>query len=1139
MIKSKNNKKNTLLKLCVAFLFPFTLFGGISLSNISNASTTVSYVESYQEDLTITNSSFTQGSFASASNSLTGWSAIETSSKATGMFVDVGTGITTDETGSNTTFAKYQKTYMLETNPGARGKNDTKILMINSKTNSNDQNVSAQKGYRSESITLEANSYYSFTISVKTSTNGDDNVNASIYVSGLVDDDGKSLDPIGYENILTEQWKDYHIFIATGDTSQTINIDLYLGSANGARSSGAVFFDEIRGVRYSENQFFETCYNYNYEGIDTYEDYNSSTCFLVDGLQSSKALVDLKGYNFDFEDTILEDSNTLGDSWSIIKRTSNGHAIISNIKMQPSDFYNLTGYSYVGDDLSYNNSQAMILYTNSSDGYVGVQSKNIEIKAHTIYKVTLKMKISDLQGSGSFYLKVQENNNIYSYYPNILSDDESSDNYYATQSGQISGITSNVENSFVNDYQTIEMYVKGHSLYDSSINLQLWLGDENNNVEGCVVIDNIEIEYANYDDFANASNSLELLSFSSTPSSLSNSYFNSTKFSDDNKYPLVASDWTTLIENENLNESGVIYLYNSDLYKSMYANKYDWAGIYPGNPNNTLDYDLPNNVYMMQNKSNSYQSITSASTNLAKNSFYKISFDYYNQDGFTGLNPSQIKVELIDSNGITIFSQEGISSLDRWNNMEIIVKTAETISQDINIKISLGTEDNKVGGIVYLDNFSVQTTDESTFNLAHYTSNLSDYYFSITDKGPVSNVLTSSPAYKLSIDQIYDSNKTEADSEDCAVAGLISGADNYFINIDQSLKVEDSNLLVIQTLYASTASLTSAYTLTLEADNYYMLTFDLATLFNLSAENASNNEHECKYGLTITIDGYDSVEEIVGTSQLENYKIYLHATEASNPTIKFSLVSDCHETLGTAIITHLDFTSVTETEYKNASLSPLLDNRVFRVNQTTSTEEDDSDNEDNIANDDNNKQGTNPLLLVSSIIMAVALIIAIVGFILRKVKIKKIDKIKKESYDRKLLINHDAILNEAQKRRDEEFNSLKTAKEQLLSEKESLEKEHKEFIKESRLVNKEKISKQMEKSFKQYNTKINRLDEKINIINEKIDNCMTADHLLAIQKTIISEKEQEFALEKRAYKEAVKNQKQEEKSLNNKNKKES
>ena len=114
MIK-KEKLKSKMLKLCAVFIFPVALFAPISLNHYHEEAQTsaleaANYIDAYQENVEIANSSFTQGSFASSSNNLSGWSAIETSSNATGMFVDVGTGTTTDETGSNSTFSRYRAT---------------------------------------------------------------------------------------------------------------------------------------------------------------------------------------------------------------------------------------------------------------------------------------------------------------------------------------------------------------------------------------------------------------------------------------------------------------------------------------------------------------------------------------------------------------------------------------------------------------------------------------------------------------------------------------------------------------------------------------------------------------------------------------------------------------------------------------------------------------------------------------------------------------------------------------------------------------------------------------------------------------------------------------------------------------------
>lgn len=1140
MIKSKYKSKNKLLKLCVAFLFPFTLFGGIAAVNMNTyAASSPGYVYYYEENISVTNSSFTEGSTPYATgNSLSGWNAIEEASKASGMLIDVGSGTSTDENGANSTFSKNQSVYMLKSNPGVSGK-DNRILMINSKQNEDDTNVLAQKGYRSSSITLEANSYYRFTVAVKTMLNGDESTNASVYVSGLKDKDGNTFQ-IGYENLTNSIWKEYYIFVATGAESQTVTLDLYLGSANGGKSSGAVFFDEVYVNRYSQNAFYELCNEFGYANKDTYESFDSEVCFLVDGLAEDSKKVELDGYNLDFEAPIPPDSNTLGDAWSIVDK-SEGHAIISDIRtIQPSYFKDLTGYSYIGDDLSYNNTQAMLLYTDSNGGYVGVESNDIDIKAHGVYKISLQLKVAEIS-TGSFCIQVQENDTIYNLYPDLVSGDEESDIYHALQNGKSSGITSNVDNNFTNDYQTVEFYVKGHSLYDSSINIQLWLGDSETPANGCVVVDNIEVEYSDYTTFSSASNKLELLSFSSTPdetTAFSNPYFNSTEIDNDEfSYPLPATNWTKTTENERNNESGVIYLYNSDSYKSMYSGKYDWAGYYPGSPNNTTDIDLPNNVYMMYNRHNSYQSITSNSATLSVNSYYKLSFDYFNQNGLGEVNPSQIKVEIIDGNGITLFSQTGISSIDRWNKMEIYLHTAETVSPSVQIKISLGDEDNKVGGIVYLDNFlfencsSAEGFDEEAFandvfDKAKYKADLTDYYLNITESGEINSDINKSPAYDLSIDAVYDSNITDEEKDACAIAGIVSGKDNPY---GEDFIIEDSNYLALQTMYASSATLKTKYTLTLEADKYYKLNFDLATIFNEGAEDADTDEHDCKYGLKVAIEGYEEVTELVTASQLRSYSIYVHCTEASTPTISFTLVSDCNETTGLALITRLDFTEVQETEYTNAKISDRFGDTVFQADKTAAEDSDGGDGSDT-GDTEEPEDNSSAWLLIPSIIMGVAIIVAIVGYFLRKIKIKKIEKIKKESYDRKLSINHDVILMEAQKRRDKEVADLMQAKKLLENDKEKMEQTHKEFVKESRLNSDGKISKELEKELKKYNYDMVRINEKINIIKEKIDTVMSADYLLGIERRIVAEEEDKFREEKKAYKAGLKQQKQETKA---------
>ena len=627
---------------------------------------------------------------------------------------------------------------------------------------------------------------------------------------------------------------------------------------------------------------------------------------MIDALQNNSSVIDTSDLNFDFEDEIVYDSNTLGDKWERIS-SSAGHAEIANIRdMQPSDFASKTGYAYVGDDLSYQNKQSLILYTGSqtsseySTGYVGVRSQNINISAHGIYKISLKVKVASLE-QGSFYLKVQESDNIYTVYPDLISSNKDDKNYLALQSGKTSGITSNQTNNFTNNYQTVELYVKGHSLYDTQASVELWLGDSDTLSQGCVVVDDIKLEYASYSDYSSASNKVEFASFSSSPSSISNGYFNASE-NDETKlaYPVKASSWTVTKESDKKNQSGIVYLYNSESYKNMYVGSYSWAGINPGNPNGE---DEPNNVYMMHNSQDSYQSIKSSSYTLSSDSYYKLSFDYYNQNGLSGQKDSKINVSIVDENGITLFSKKGLTSINQWNQMNVLLHTSSTVSHNVQVIVSLGEEDDLAGGLVYLDNFVFETADQTAFDNALFKSDLTDYYLNLESN--LGRNIVSTPAYTFSVDSIYNSSYSDDDKSMCGEGGIVSGQDNPYIDEFENLKLEKSNYLALSTKVASTITLTSNFSISLTSGSYYNLTFDLATIFGENAKNAKTSSHDCKYGLSVKVNGYEEVSSLITENELKSYSIYIKADSSTTPKISFSLTSDCDETLGTALITNL------------------------------------------------------------------------------------------------------------------------------------------------------------------------------------------------------------------------------------------
>lgn len=1104
-MNKRNITNNKYLKMTAGFLFPFALFSGGMAINQTNtlASENSEIAYYYHESVNLTNSDFTQGSKPYLKgDSLSGWTAIESDSRATGMLIDVGSGENTDDNNETTTFAKNKDNYMLSDNPGSNGtSSDTRILMINSKERLSQSNVPAYKGYRSSQIKLAKNSYYRFSVSALTMLNKDEYVRASIYLTGVKDEDGQDVE-LGYENITTTFWKEYFFFIATGDKEQTVTLDLYLGTKSAERSEGAVFFDNANVMKYSENEFFDLCQSFGYKN-DSYKGFNNQTVFLVNDLKTKANIVEgTEDINLDFEDEILPNSDTFGDHWSLNPSDkSNANARIINIRdIPPADFKELTGYNYAGDDFSKDNQRALVLWTNSGEydsSYVGIKSDKIAINAHQVYKISLKMKSAGID-SGSFYVKVSENQAIYSLYPTLLSEDKEEKNYYQLASNKTSGITANVDNAWTNDYQTVEFYVKGHSVYNSFINLEFWLGDVSNKAQGCVVIDNVQIEYANYSDFNSASNKLELKSFTGSTSNISNPYFNNSEMSDKNQYPITASNWTADKGDEDYNQSGIIYVGSEEEYNFMYKGKYDWAGIRPTPNTNTA---MANNLYMMFNSRNSYQSLTSSAYTLpSTNDYYVLSFDYYNQ-AYADLTAPKIKLEVIDENGIVLFSKTNISRLDSWDKMQVYFHLPKTVSHKVQVKVHLGEENDKVGGIVYLDNFDISVSDVTAYTNGAYKSDLTNYYFNLSTEGEVGNVVTSSPAYNLIVDEVYNPNYTTETAG--TEAGIVSGKENVYG------VTNEENLLVITNRVASKSTLKSNYKVSLSADKYYLLSFDLATIFN------EINEEDCKYGVSIKIDGYDAVEGLISSKDLKSYKIYYKSTEASTPAIYFSLVSDCDETLGTALLTNFDFTETTADVYNGLSKESGYNSTIFTAKASVVEEEDEKPEEDNNQENESSNGISNGFILASSMITGLAVIIGIVGYFLRKIKVKKVEKVRKESYDRKLSVNHDAVLTEAQNRRDKEVIELQKTKALLEKQKIEMEESHKEFVRENR---QDKISRDVEKAFKKHNSDISKIKEKINIVKEKIDYVMSAEYLLIVQRKVLMEEEELLKKEAKAKK---------------------
>ena len=930
----------------------------------------------------------------------------------------------------------------------------------------------------------------------------------SIYLKGLTDENGEEIE-LKYEKVTSTEWTTFYFFIATGSEAQEVSLELWLGGEN-ASSTGVVFFDEVLVNKYSENLFYEKYQEYKDKYYNQTNEVNGSTTkvpvtqFLT--LKNDNSL-DIDA-NLNFEDDFGTDG--LG-GWT---KSGDGNARVLSLDTL-TGFETTTGYDFVGSNLGVdvvvdeygnieikNNRQAMTLWANNN--YVEVKSKDIDIKTHKIYKVTATYKISEITGTA--YLRIQENENIFKEIPLL------NENNYTLASGNTSA-TANADNNFTNDYGTLTIYIKGSELYNSSVNIILGLGSSDEVATGCVVFDDITVEEIGYSEFSTAqedSASIVTIHENTAEQSIANGNFNSTQDEDGN-YPLSPSDWT-IESGDGLTFGGVINTkaseYNSyfDLYRENLDlgndNKYLWAVVgNPLAPNNSNEYY--NNILMLNNHSANYQTLTSPTFTLEANSYYNLTFNYKTLS--TNENkPASFNVSVYNEDGVLLYEEENVTS-DRWQTYEIYFETFFG-SENVYIQIDFGTSENLMSGYAYFDNFELASMEAEAYDEIRDTNknivDMTDYYMHL----PTNNVTNelrefSSGAYTTSG---YDDEKE---------GGIVNAS--YFDN-DSIFRIdteeEDTRVFVLKTKSNTTYTIDSIFTFDLTSGNYYTISFKLKTNFAYLSSSQDIDLDEYNYGGIVGLSGFDYMTNLVSNDEYAEYTLYIHCTEDTSSTLHLGLQSDDFYTTGTMVLYDLSFTEIASDE-DNASADydsamdtmneSSYDINTDRVYATSTSTEDDSTDQDTDSSEEDTTENNDDftwLLLIASLITGLAIIIAIVGYFMRKIKIKKIETKRKETYDRKGTIHRDIVRKEAEEERNKEVRELEANIQKFEAELETLEKEHKEKVVKLREEDKSEISKATEKEFKLFAQKRSVISEKIDVLKHQLENIKSPEHLLSLER---------------------------------------
>lgn len=945
----------------------------------------------------------------------------------------------------------------------------------------------------------------------------------SMYLSGLKDAEGKDV-KAEFVRIASKNWVTYYFFVATGSTSQTVNLELWLGSKiNGQNSSGVAFFDDCHIYQYSENAFwkkYKDFANKSYSqdiisgGITNTETYKCTQ--LVD-LRNDES-IEFSGFNFDFENGEYAGGAQPVSQWT---KTGSGNARVFNVDT-PEFFKTTTGYDFVGSSMKCvvdlgepisltKNQYVLALWADNNN--VKITSNDIEVDSNTIYKVTAYYKTAELS-SGNAYMFVAENDNVLSAYN--LSKSE----YNVTAETPSAALSSNGSNSFTNNYSTVEFYIKGNALYNSSVNISLGLGNNSETATGCVVFDDIKIEKASSADYSSASNKIALGSFTGS-TSVTNGNFNNVTLDKTSNAPFAAESWTAQ-SSDDFTFAGVINTsqesfdryadaynqYRADGYEAT-ENPYYWAS-YASSPKNVYgSLEEADNVYMLANIQSAWQTLKSPDISLAKDSTAKLSFNYK--------TASKINVKIYDGNGILLYEVKNLTS-DTWTTYEVYFKSFSGAS-NIHAEISLGTSTEKVSGFAYFDNFAFDTVTAEVYAAKAETAEGNSDIYGVVD---LSNFYLNLPTSDF------------AEGKGGAYTETINGTSNHGelkttddLKDSTIFKIDDEDKVAFyfNNQVVGSYALTSNYTIDLSA-GYHTLSFKTKTYFAVAKENL-DKDTTYKYGVTVGLTGYDYVQDIRCDDEYQTYTIYINVAEDTTANLYISFVSDHAETIGSAVVYDIALADSDSDAYDAANDKftskdyNLNDDRVFIAKASSSEEEQNEENKNTDENTDKNSPSNNDLnwsLIISGAITGLAIIIAVVFSLLKHVKVKKIEVKRKESYDRRSSLELDALKKRAEKEQKAEAAKVQENLDKLQAELDRLEKEHKQKVVALREQDKDKVSKTTDKEFKDFAKKSTVLSEKIASLKAQIENINSPDYLLKLERKLASQDE----AQKREYKKQAK-----------------
>lgn len=865
----------------------------------------------------------------------------------------------------------------------------------------------------------------------------------------LYDNDGKVISTINQISS-KNNWSTCSFFISTNEF-EGMNVKLGL-SIDG---EGVVLYDNLTAKQWSSR------------GLQTVVDASNGKTFKYLN-KKEEAITELSLQNFFVKD---------------VSASENGL----------EEYSSLSYVDFAMDEDAYDGNKTTALkIANSKSTFATYKTKNdLTFNQNEVLKLTITAKAVNVSGSATLKLvetKVEEGKT-------------------ANESNTIS-ISSASADNLLNGFVKYSFYVKASSIEDSTYSMVLNFGSAETSAKGAIYITSITL--TNIDETiysATDSNSVKL-DLTANLNLDSAKYFDNGEFNffqiedKNNPFPAKANSWTVGVGNSE-QKYGVVNT-KADAFSAMVSNNKLSSIIKNPKP------DKNENVLMMYNPTADTLIYTSTTKEIAGN----IETGYHTI--FVNLKAieSDVKLTLLNNNAgsevelgsLTINSKPDTP----WETAQIVVYNPyQTIN--VCLEISMST---KGCGACFIDDvtfdYDAKTKQTVALTKTNFDS-LQDNISSCLKKIDLSNLFTKDAQGQAKFFVGDGTLDGYAKIIDCLTEELEdylpkSTCEEFqFENFLKAKNFSNPNIIAIYAKEDTYYSLNANMGFAVDANSFYKLSVDVFTPA-LTSSNKDVKLEDLSVSLSLT-NFVDNFEKIDAKQDWQTYTFYINPDNSTTAYISLALGNTITKCQGRIFLGNIQFEKFESEEDFNAEAKA---NKNTLVLKTVKEEE---NTEDENTTTENNKSGNNNwIYYVPSILFAVAIIICVVGVMMRKVKWKKPARKTKNDYDRNKTINKQFYARKATALREEKLTELNKELANLTNERAQYEEEYKHALTQMRELkikraNATEIGK-LEKEMKKNRKLSSAIGLNIQKLESEIEYTNTDAYLNSLIKKISAEKPQ-------------------------------